>query len=230
MFDEKFIELSKRRLCKKYFYEFICDIIESNIFDISGVSKHNIVDVCNFYSWKNINPEILQIENVNKKYNICISHLHKINNINSYLNKIYDILEDNGIFFGVFLGNNNAIELSESLYLAYEEMKLPFVNHFLPVVDITSVNNLFKNSGFGEIVASLDGIEIKYGSVYDAFHDIRLHGESNCMENRIKLPIKKSILQMANKIFIEKYGYVKYNFLFIFAKKSSASNRLQVKL
>jgi len=160
------------------------------------------------------------IMNIDKTFHLVfsINNMHKINNIRQYLIQIYNKMNEGAVFFGSFLGNDNLIELSQAFFESYMQNGNDFINHFLPIIDIKMAGSLIQSCGFKSIVTCIEKKSIKYDSIFEALHEIRKIGESNCMVKKIHTPITKSIISMADEIF-KKHNKVTYSIISVFAVK-----------
>lgn len=233
MFDKNAIEIfTKKAKQDKWLLSEIEKMTIDNVKDINNVKleKALIISEKQTDFYKNFNHySVCDDFNVfdgkidcEDQFDVVFSlfNLHKVNNIRYFLKNIEQKINHNGFFFGSIFGDENAISLCESMYLAYEKLGLPFVNHFLPVVLIQDLGSLLQSVGFCNIVLSNESFKKQYASIKDVFFDIKEHGEQNCLINRVKSPIKRKIIDVGNEIFLEKFsGIVEYKVITIFCQK-----------
>ncbi len=232
MFNRNLILKNEKRFNKPgKITNFIQENVLSNLADIQNISIKSCLNISasNIYIENSLPAMGILVENCaiqqapsgeNFDCAMALNVMQKIHPLRSFLAEINAKLRDNGLFFGTLYGSDSLIQVCNSLYRSYEINKMPFINHFLPVVDIYSIGSLMQACGFGNIVINLEKYPVKYGNIYECLGNIRAVGGANVLENKVSLPIKRQILRTANEIFLSQYsGICEYVVLFIFAQK-----------
>jgi len=190
IFDENKIKINYEKQTDYTLYEEICKIIIDDVKDIIFI--HNLQPKLGF----NLNPQNNFFEENFKEFEISTTQkgkfdyicapllLHKVNNLDLFLNNIKSKLNQNGIFCGNFFGLNNLQELGA--LLATEDISLcgQPLQRLLPLIDIKTVGMILQKNGFKNIAVSSISLSFEFENLKQALKFLKDNGESNCFKLR----------------------------------------------
>ena len=207
IFDERKIIINAKRQTDYTLYEEICKIIIDDVKDVTFI--HNLHPKLGV----NLNPQNNFFEENFKAFEISKTKegkfdyicapllLHKVNNLDLFLNNIKARLNSNGIFCGNFFGLGNLQELGT--LLAEEDISAcgQPLQRLLPLIDIKTVGMILQKNGFKNIAVSSIPLSFEFESLKQALHFLKENGESNCFKLREGSLLSGSLL----KKILEKY-------------------------
>ncbi len=151
-------------------------------------------------------PKHIPLKNDNFDLIVCNFCLHNMNDKIKYLNKLHKLLNQDGVLFCNFFGEDSLLELKNSLYVTDEKI---FNGPFLripPMLKMVDISNMLSNIGFKETVSESIRYEIYYKNVFSLLREIKGIGENNCMKMRKKSLMTRSYLEKLNEVYIQKHS------------------------
>ena len=129
-------------------------------------------------------------------FDLVISNLniHFINNFESFLSQIKNILQPNGIFIASFFGETNLTELASSIYLAENKICGGVSPRMIPTIDVKTSALLLKKVGFVDSISDHEKIVINYDDPYQLLVDLKNMGQGNVLNKRTRKFFTKSLL------------------------------------
>ncbi len=142
------------------------------------------------------------------KFDLIISNLclHNINDKESHLNKIYNLLTKDGFLICNFFGENCLKELRNCLFAADEEIFKGIFLRLAPNLKMVDVSDLFSTSGFKEIVSEKITYKIYYSNAFNILKDIKGIGENSFLLNRKKSLMTNNYLKKLDFIYKKRFG------------------------
>lgn len=235
MFDINLVKKNEARFNKvTKISDSIVQNVISNINDLSKFKPKNALNISanNIDIVRLLQDKNIAVNNVKFPFNLDVTEekfdlvtslniLHKVNNLDVLLKQIQNKLNINGLFFGSVYGAENIIQICNSFYESYQHFDGNFINHFLPIIDVKSAGLLMQSCGFQNIVINIEKYTEKYDDIYECLQKIREIGGSNVLNNRLKKPMNRAILEKANEIFANKYDKTcEFVILYLFGEKS----------
>lgn len=145
---------------------------------LSAVFKNGACTICD--------DEFLPFRD--QSFNLVSSNLslQHINIIPQFLVDVKRILRKNGVFVASFFGENNLLALKKAVFDAENEVFGRVSPRFIPVIDVKNAGALWQKAGFGEVVSSLETIEVSYGDAMSLMRDLKFMGQGNVLLKRDK--------------------------------------------
>lgn len=180
-----------------------------NILEISALDqslKNNIKD--NFQNSNYIsssfclNPNsdlMLDDENLPFKpasFDLIISNLnlHFINQIESFLLQVRNLLKEDGIFIASFFGEENLSELALAIYEAENEVYGAVSPRMPPTIDVKTAANLLQKAGFKNPISDFQKIEVDYSNPENLLKDLKYMGQGNILNKKTRKFAKKELI------------------------------------
>ena len=177
--------------------EIISTDISQKMLDTFEHNKKFAVDEENIIS---LLPQF--IPNFTNKYFDLISFslgLHKINDVQSFLQQINYIMKNDGIFIGNFIGGESLKGLRFEIFKAEERACVPHHPHISPFIHFDQVVTLLQNAGFAEVVVDYENIDLEFASSLELMQVIKQSGESSALLGRTNYSLPKAVyLQLAD--------------------------------
>ncbi|MHA6265560.1 methyltransferase domain-containing protein [Aliiroseovarius sp. CAU 1755] len=104
-------------------------------------------------------------------------------------------LKPDGLFMAVLFGGQTLAELRAILSEVEIAQTGGLSPRVLPMGEIRDLGALLQRAGFALPVADSDLREVTYGSATALFRDLRLMGERNALEQRLKSPLTRAFLR-----------------------------------
>jgi hypothetical protein len=98
---------------------------------------------------------------------ISIFELSYILDFQTYFFKVSEVLENDGVLIGFFIGENSFFETRTRLWEVEEKIFGKFYNRILPMIKITDLNSLFYNSGYKNFISFKDEINLPVDNLYN---------------------------------------------------------------
>ena len=147
------------------------------------------------------------IPDLTSKYFDLISFplgLHKINDVQNFLQQTSYLLRDDGIFIGNFIGGESLKSLRYKLFEAEEKARLPHYPHIAPFIHFDHVVMLLQNAGFAEIIVDYENIDLEFQSPIKLMYALKEAGESNVLADIANYSLPKKVysaLAIVNTFF-----------------------------
>ncbi len=220
---EKLSENIKESEILKYISENLTErvsSIEGNFQNIANIS--NYMPFAEEYlrksypdsSIKNIKDE-RNIKDLNQKFDLIVYcyGLHWINDVVGFLEKIYGLLSEKGLFICNFAGGDSLKNLRNFFIESESKDSSRHFPHISPFIKFEQITELVKRAGFNEIVADYEYIELEYPSPMALATAIKNIGESNALVNIDNYQISKKVLsdlKKSDEIFYDKINLVSF--------------------
>jgi SAM-dependent methyltransferase len=142
-----------------------------------------------------------------EKYDLIISNLsiQSINNITDYIEAIYNLLNDGGIFIGSIFGSQTLQELKHIMMLTESSLSIAHTPNIIPLLDIQKVGNLLQKVHFKMPVVDSNIYIFEYKNAYDLCVELKKLGLTNHMYKRRKDFLGNQYLQILNEIYKSHY-------------------------
>jgi NADH dehydrogenase [ubiquinone] 1 alpha subcomplex assembly factor 5 len=170
-------------------------ILSNKIKNIYQIDEFNHILDKNPYPNKILGS--LEELNIDKKFDLIISvfSLHNVNNINKVFNKIYNLLNKNGLFICAIPTIGNFANLEEALIKTELELYNGYSPRFQPLLDITTIGNILQTNNFQEIIVDKEKLSIMYKDYMKIFKDLKYAGETNILTKQNKQILKKDFFK-----------------------------------
>lgn len=121
-----------------------------------------------------------------KSFDIVVSpfSLHWVNDLQSTLIKIKEVLKEDGVFIGSMLGGNTLHELRYCFYLAEQERRGGVGPHASAFASASDIAGLMQATGFALPTVDVDTLTIGYPNALVLMEHIQKMGEGNANWNR----------------------------------------------
>jgi len=119
--------------------------------------------------------------------------LHKINDVQGFLQQINYLLADDGIFIGNFIGGESLKGLRFKIFKAEEQAGTPHHPHIAPFIHFDHTVMLLQNAGFAEVVVDYENIDLEFASPLKLMQRIKQAGESNALLDRANYSLPKTV-------------------------------------
>lgn len=173
----------------------------------AGKSAKHSINFCNNH---------LNISNYTQKFDLIIFPfmLHFISNPQYFLQQIYDLLKDNGIFICNFAGANSLKKLRDLLTDIESQTQSNHYPHIIPFIQLASVPELLKHAGFEENITDMESLELEYDSPIDLMRAIKNIGQNNILLKGSYYAINKKMYKLLqtkyNQIFTDKVNLITF--------------------
>lgn len=124
---------------------------------------------------------------------IFLFGLHWVNDIQSVLKALYDILGDHGILVANFAGGETLRSLRKTIIMLEHEEEKEHNIHIPPFIQFEHVPILLQQAGFVENIIDIEKIELEHKNPLELMKFLKKIGEGNVMVNSIKYSLTKSM-------------------------------------
>ena len=136
---------------------------------------------------------------------ICNFCSNKVFEKKSYLQKLNDILTDDGLFLCNFFGEQTLKELKQCFFIADDNFFNGAFNR-IPKIDLMAdFSDLLAEIGYNEIVTERINFDIFYKNIISILKDIKNMGEKIPIKEK-KEKISKTYLKFLNKIYKKEFA------------------------
>lgn len=115
-------------------------------------------------------------------------------------------LRPDGAFFGVCFGGQTLSELRAALAQAESDVTGGLSPRVAPMGDIRDLGGLLQRAGLALPVADILPLSVSYQSPWHLMRELRLMGEGNALEGRLRHPTRRAVLTRAAEIYASRYG------------------------
>lgn len=119
--------------------------------------------------------------------------LHKINDVQGFLQQINYLLADNGIFIGNFIGGESLKGLRFKMFEAEEQAGTPHHPHISPFIHFDQVAMLLQSAGFAEVIVDYENIDLEFANPLKLMQRIKQAGEANALLGRANYSLPKKV-------------------------------------
>lgn len=131
--------------------------------------------------------------------------LHAVNDLPGALTQIRRSLKPDSLFLAALFGGQTLHELRACLGKAEIEIEGGLSPRVSPLVDVRDAGALLQRAGFGQPVADLDAITVRYEHPLKLLADLRGMGETNVLTQRRRSFLKRRVLGRAFEIYGETF-------------------------
>lgn len=114
-------------------------------------------------------------------------------------------LKPDGLFMGVMFGGQTLSELRSVLSEIEIETTGGLSPRILPMGEIRDLGALLQRAGLALPVADSDLREVTYENATSLIRDLRLMGERNALDQRLKVPLSRDILSSINARYAQHF-------------------------
>jgi SAM-dependent methyltransferase len=132
--------------------------------------------------------------------------LHRVNDLPGALLQIRRALRPDGLFLAAALGGRSLHELRGALIEAEAELHGGASPRVAPFADVREYGALLQRAGFALPVTDAEMLTVTYPSPRELMREIRALGGGNVMAARRKVPLPRSTLERAEKIYRDRHG------------------------
>lgn len=131
--------------------------------------------------------------------------LHAVNDLPGALMQIRRSLKPDCLFMAALFGGQTLHELRMCLAEAEVEIEGGLSPRVAPFVDVRDAGALLQRAGFGQPVADVDAITVRYEHPLKLLADLRGMGETNVLTQRRRSFFKRRVLTRAFEIYAAKF-------------------------
>jgi len=132
--------------------------------------------------------------------------LHHVNDLPGALVQIRRALKPDGLFLGAVLGGQTLNELRSVFAEAEEEIDGGVSPRVAPFADIRDFGALLQRAGFALPVTDTDHVDVTYATMFDLIRDIRNMGASNILTERLRRPLKRTVMMRAAELYSQHHS------------------------
>lgn len=155
-------------------------------------------------------PGFNSLIEISSSYGLIISvgQFQWINDPVAYLNTIKSILNPNGIFYGIFPGENSFKALHDALIKAEMVLRKGAAQRTVPMISASDTLSLMQIAAFANPLVHVVSLELHHNTIYDLMNDIRGMGASNPLSDRPKQFAPKKLFSLANSYLTQRKNYI----------------------
>jgi SAM-dependent methyltransferase len=151
-------------------------------------------------------PETVPFEPGRLDLAVSLYALHAINDVPGMLVQIRRALRPDGLFLGCMAGAGTLGELREALLAAETELSGGASPRVAPFADVRDAGALLQRAGFALPVADLEGVTVRYDTMFDLMRDLRAMGWANSLAARSRQPATRGLFMRAAEIYAERFA------------------------
>lgn len=136
---------------------------------------------------------------------VSVLTLHAVNDLPGALTQIRRSLKPDSLFLAALFGGQTLHELRAALAEAEIEIDGGLSPRVSPFVDVRDAGALLQRAGFGQPVADIDVLPVRYDHPLKLFADLRGMGETNVLSQRRRTFLKRRTLARAVEIYFDKF-------------------------
>ncbi len=137
---------------------------------------------------------------------VSVLNLHGVNDLPGALVQIRRALKPGGLFLGAMFGGQSLTELRQALSEAELELEGGVSPRVSPFADVRDAGALLQRAGFAMPVADVDQIDVNYADPLALMRELRGMGESNALNLRRRVFLRRATLLRACQIYEQKFG------------------------
>ena len=131
--------------------------------------------------------------------------LHWVNDLPGALIQIRRALKPDGLFLATLLGGETLSDLRQVLLEAEAAITGGAAPRVSPFMDVREAGGLLQRAGFALPVADIDRVRVSYQSALKLIADLSAMGESNCLRERSRKPLRRAVLMEAAKRYHDRF-------------------------
>ncbi len=180
---------------KNFIYEDLIASLSKNTKNITFSSELNPSD-----------EEFLSLKPVNYELILSMLNIHNVNDLPGLLFKIQNSLKPLGTAIISLFGENNLLELRETLIKTEIDLFGGASLRVMPTIEIKQLGSLLQRAGFKSIIIDKDEVMVHYNSPFELLYDLRNMGETNIMLSRNKNYVGKKFWQLFEQNYRKKFS------------------------
>ncbi len=137
---------------------------------------------------------------------VSVLMLHAVNDLPGALAQIRRCLKPGGLFMAALFGGQTLRELKLALADAEIEIAGGLSPRVAPTVDVRDAGALLQRAGFALPVADVETVTARYDHPLKLLADLRGMGETNVLTERRRAFLRRTVLQRACDVYIEKFA------------------------
>lgn len=147
--------------------------------------------------------------------------LHWVNDLPGALIQIRKALRPDGLFIGALFGGETLQELRQVLMQAEADCEGGVSPRVSPFADVRDLGGLMQRAGFALPVVDADIVTVRYENAFRLLEDLRAMGETNALNDRRRVPLKRATLIRAAELYQEQFadpdGRIRASFEILYA-------------
>ena len=132
--------------------------------------------------------------------------LHAVNDPVGALIQARRALRPDGLCLAALLGGESLHELRTALSEAEVELEGGLSPRVAPMADVRALGGLLQRAGYAMPVADADRLEVWHETPLHLMRDLRAMGETNCLADRRKTPMRRATLARALEIYQQRFA------------------------
>jgi SAM-dependent methyltransferase len=132
--------------------------------------------------------------------------LHFVNDLPGALVQIRRALKPDGLFLAALFGGETLTELRRAFAEAEVEVEGGISPRVVPFPDLRDLGALLQRAGFALPVADIERVTVRYATVFALMHDLRGMGATNALNERRRLPLRRSTLMRMAEIYARRFA------------------------
>lgn len=150
--------------------------------------------------------ELLELKNGAHDLVVHALALHWANDPVGQLVQCRRALRPDGLLLAALFGDETLTELRLALAAAEVEVLGGLSPRVAPMGEIRDLGGLLQRAGFAMPVADSRRFDVRYAGPIELMRDLRAMGETNVMRDRLRRPMRRSMLERALQLYAEAAG------------------------
>jgi SAM-dependent methyltransferase len=128
---------------------------------------------------------------------LSLYSLQAVNDLPGALIQLRRALKPDGLLLAALLGGGTLKELREALAHGESQTRGGASPRVSPFADVRELGALLSRAGFALPVADVERLTVRYGDFFALVRDLRAHGFSNVLAQRLRAPLRRDTLAAA---------------------------------
>ena len=154
-----------------------------------------------------LDEENPQLQKANYDLILSLNGLHCVNDLPGSLIQYHLALQPDGLFLSSFPGGETLTELRQSFMQAETETTGGVSPRIHPFADLQDMAALMQRAGFALPVVDYDRVTVRYEHALALLKDLRHMGETNCLKDRHRQPLKRQTLMRMAEIYQQSHQH-----------------------
>lgn len=137
---------------------------------------------------------------------LSLGGLHSVNDLPGSLIQLRLALKPDGLLLAALPGGETLTELRSSFMRAESETQNGVSPRVHPFADMQDMGALLQRAGFALPVVDCDKVTVRYETPLHLLNDLRQMGETNCLKDRRRVPMRRQTLMRLAEIYRTDYG------------------------
>lgn len=139
---------------------------------------------------------------------ISIGQLQWINDPLSYLTTIKTMMNSNGVFYGIFPGEDSFKEVHKALIKADMTLSKGAPQRIIPMISASDALNLMQAAHLGNPLVHVVSLELQHNTLIELLNDIRYMGAGNPFSDRSENKTPKKLFALADFHLKGRHPYI----------------------